>query len=53
MANLEFDSRSLKQVQDDVRRGAHIQRAQQMLVAAGLAALCVVGVAGVFLGQVL
>jgi len=49
MANLDFEAQGLKQV----RRGAHVQRAQQMLLAAGLAALCVLGVAGAFLAQVM
>ena len=52
MANLEFDTRAVKIVRTRARRDAHVQRAQQMLVAAGLASLCVVAVAGVFLGQV-
>lgn len=53
MANLDFESQGLKQVRLAARRGAHVQRAQQMLVAAGLAALCVVGIAGAFLSQVM
>lgn len=53
MANLEFDAREVKAVRSRARRDAHVQRAQQMLVAAGLASLCVVAVAGAFLGQVL
>ena len=53
MANLDFDSEGMKQVRLEARRGAHVQRAQQMLVAAGLAALCVVGIVGVLLAQVM
>ena len=53
MANLDFESQGLKQVRLEARRGAQVQRAQQMLVAAGLAALCVVGIAGAFLSQVM
>ena len=53
MANLDFEAQGLKQVRRAVRRGAHVQRAQQMLLAAGLAALCVLGVAGAFLAQVM
>lgn len=53
MANLDFDSDGMKQVRLEARRGAHVQRAQQMLVAAGLAALCVVGIAGALLTQVM
>lgn len=53
MADLDFESRELRQVRLKLRRGAHVQRAQQMLVAAGLAALCVVGIAGAFLSQVM
>lgn len=53
MANLDFESQGLKQVQLEARRGAHVQRVQQMLLAAGLAALCVIGVAGAFLAQVM
>ncbi|WP_156386067.1 hypothetical protein [Devosia sp. Root685] len=53
MANLDFEAQGLKQVRRAARRGAHVQRAQQMLLAAGLAALCVLGVAGAFLAQVM
>ncbi len=53
MANLDFDSQGMKQVRLEARRGAHVQRAQQMLVAAGLAELCVVGIAGALLAQVM
>lgn len=53
MANLDPTTEGLKQLRDEARRGAHVQRAQQMLVAAGLAALCVVGVAGTLLMQVM
>lgn len=55
MANLDIYGlgRSLSEVRARTRHLAHVQRAQQMLVAAGLAALCVIGVAGAFLSQVL
>lgn len=49
----DLGAEGLKQVRLDARRGAHVQRAQQMLVAAGLAALCVIAIAGAFLSQVM
>ncbi|SFV36551.1 hypothetical protein SAMN05216456_2538 [Devosia crocina] len=55
MANLDFQdmARNLTQKRARTRQMAHVQRAHQMLVAAGLSALCVVGVAGAFLAQVM
>lgn len=49
----DMGAEGLRQVRNRARRGAHVQRAQQMLVAAGLAALCVVGIAGAFLAHVI
>jgi len=51
MANIDFDNRQLQQARHLARRSAHVQRAQQMLVAAGLASLCVIAVAGALLSQ--
>jgi len=55
MANLDINGlgRNLSEVRARTRHLAHVQRAQQMLVAAGLAALCVIGVAGALLSQVM
>ena len=55
MANLDILGlgRSVSDERARTRHLAHVQRAQQMLVAAGLAALCVIGVAGAFLSQVM
>jgi hypothetical protein len=53
MAHLDFDNggRDLDSVRRMVRRSAHAQRAQAMLMAAGLAALGVVAVAGAMLSN--
>jgi len=53
MANLDIGSRgqSLSEVRHEVQRSAHVQRARQMLIAAGLASLSVVLVAGALLSQ--
>ncbi|MBO9589390.1 hypothetical protein [Devosia sp.] len=49
----DLGAEGLKQLRLDARRGAQVQRIQQMVLAAGIAALCVIGVAGVFLAQVM
>jgi len=49
----DLGAEGLKQLRLDARRGAQVQRMQQMVLAAGIAALCVIAVAGVFLAQVM
>ncbi|WP_161796943.1 hypothetical protein [Devosia soli] len=53
MANLDIGSRTpdIAQVRIAVQRSAHVQRARQMLVAAGIAALSLVLIAGALLTQ--
>ena len=53
MANFDMDlaAQSMRIVRKDAKRSAHVQRAQQMLVAAGLCAMLMVAVAGTLLSQ--
>ncbi len=54
MANIDFRAfeQDIRAVQQRARRGGHVQRAQAMLIAAGLSALGMVAVAGVLLVSV-